>query len=141
MIARGVILQASYRIHAGAPVLHLYGTLTDNASFLVRVHGERPHFFIRERDAARATTFGAAPILVPGTRNFAGENMVRIEAPTPPDVPRIRDRLHQGRIDTFEADVRFATSYLIDRDVRGSLEIDGGAVRGTQLGWIFDDPV
>jgi DNA polymerase elongation subunit (family B) len=29
----------------------------------------------------------------------------------PSDVPAVRDRLHAGGIDTFEADVRFAVRY------------------------------
>jgi DNA polymerase-2 len=140
MVIRGVILQASYRIQGGSPVVHLYGAAEDGATFLVRAHRERPHFFIREKDAARAVTFGAAPVLAPGVHNFASDPVVRIEAPTPPDVPRIRDRLHSAGIETFEADVRFATRYLIDRNLRGGLEISGDATRGTGIDWVFDDP-
>ncbi len=66
--------------------------------------------------------------------------MCRIDAAAPPDVPGIRDRLHAAGIDTYEADVRYATSFLIDRGIKGGCEIDGDAVAGTSIDWIFDDP-
>src|SRR6185503_8408928 len=43
-------------------------------------------------------------------------------------------------VDTFEADVRFAVRYLIERGVKGGCEIDGAAVPGTGLTWVFDNP-
>ena len=52
----------------------------------------------------------------------------------------MRDRLHAEGIDTFEADVRFAVRYLIERGIKGGCEIEGVAVGGTGVTWIFDDP-
>jgi DNA polymerase elongation subunit (family B) len=37
----------------------------------------------------------------------------------PSDVPPLRARLQDADIDTFEADVRFASRYLIDRGIKG----------------------
>jgi DNA polymerase II len=74
-------------------------------------------------------------------RTFDSEPVCRIEMQTPPDVPPLRDRLHDGGVDTFEADVRFAMRYLIERGVKGSCEIEGPATPGTGLTWVFDDPV
>jgi DNA polymerase-2 len=52
----------------------------------------------------------------------------------------VRDRLHAAGIDTYEADVRFATRLLIDHDIKGGCEIDGEATPGASIDWIFDDP-
>ena len=60
--------------------------------------------------------------------------------PTPPDAPPVRDRLHARGIDSFEADVRFAMRYLIDRDIKGGCSIHGERQRGSGCRWIFDDP-
>ncbi len=48
----------------------------------------------------------------------------------PPDVPPLRERLHGAGIPTFEADVRFAARYLIERGIKGGCEIVGEAVPG-----------
>ena len=143
---RGFILQASYRVvsepHGGRiPVVHLYGRLEDGATFLVRDRRQRPHFYIPAAAAERARALGAPDPKPIDRRTFAGAPVCRIELPTPPDVPDLRDRLHASGIDTFEADVRFAMRYLIERGIKGGCEIEGTAVPGTGVTWIFDDPV
>ena len=62
MAERGFILQPTYRIEDGRPVVHLYGRLESGRTFLVRDRRTTPHFFIRERDRDRAASLGAAPL-------------------------------------------------------------------------------
>jgi len=127
---RGFILQASYRVETGGngerrPVVHLYGRLDDGRTFLVRDDRQRPHFYIREADAQRARALGAVRMAPSDRRTFDGAPVARLEAEAPPDVPGLRDRLHSNGIDTFEADVRFASRYLIERGIKGGCEIVG----------------
>ena len=135
---RGFILQASYRINitpAGrVPVVHIYGRLEDGRTFLVRDDRQRPHFYIRERDADAARTLGAPVPQCVAKRSFAGEPVCKIETVVPGDVPAIRDRLHAAGIDTFEADVRFAVRYLIERGIKGGCEIEGEGIGYWALG-------
>ena len=137
--ARGVILQASYRIVGGAPVVHLYGALERGGAFLVRDHRQRPHFHIRRRDAAAAFALGARRQRETAGRTFDGEPALRVDVATPPDAPPLRDRLEANGIATFEADVRFAMRYLIDRNVRGGCEIRGPWQPGARIGRVYDD--
>ena len=51
--------------------------------------------------------------------------MCRIDVEVPSDVPPLRDKLHAAGIETFEADVRFASRYLIERGIKGGCEIEG----------------
>ena len=60
-------------------------------------------------------------------KTFDGAPVARIEVAAPSDVPPLRDRLHAAGIDTFEADVRFASRYLIERGIKGGCEIVGDA--------------
>jgi DNA polymerase-2 len=142
---RGFILQASYRIvtrdsGVRVPVIHLYGRLEDGGTFMVRDDRPRPDFYIRSVDAQRATELRAPTPQPTDKCNFNGEPVVRIQTEVPADVPGIRDRLHSAGIDTFEADVRFAVRYLIERGIKGGCEIEGNAVRGSDITWIFDNP-
>ena len=93
MQTRGVILQAGYRTFSGTPVVHLYGRMEDGATFLVREHRQRPHFYVRSGDAAVAAQLTERSILESGLRNFAGEPVSRVEVRVPSDAPPIRDRL------------------------------------------------
>lgn len=146
MVARGFILQASYRVVSESngrrvPVVHLYGRLEDGGTFLVRDGRQRPHFYIRTDASERARALGAPEPKTDDKHTFSGTSVCRIEMQTPPDVPGLRDRLHEGGVDTFEADVRFATRYLIERGIKGGCEIEGVAAPGSGVNWVFDEPV
>ena len=142
--ALGFVLQSSYRVTtrdgARVPVVHVYGRLADGGTFLIRDDRQRPHFYIREREADAAQALRIPRPIPTDRRTFAGEPVCRIEAETPPDVPGIRDRLHAVGIDTFEADVRFAMRYLIERGVKGGCEIVGEPRRGEGIDYLFDNP-
>ena len=146
MIARGFILQASYRVESlpckgRRPVVHLYGRLADGGTFLVRDDRQRPHFYVRASDLERARRVSAFDARIVERHTFDGTPVALITAETPGDVPALRDRLHTGGIDTFEADVRFAVRYLIERGIKGGCEIEGDAVPAEHLTWVFDNPV
>ena len=140
-VTRGFILQASYRVLNRRPVVHLYGRLADGGTFLVRDDRQHPHFYVRASDAESARTLGARSQQPIDKRTFAGEPVVRVETEVPGDVPGLRDRLHDAGIDTFEADVRFATRYLIERGIKGGCEIEGESVAGPLITQVFDNPV
>ncbi len=143
---RGFILQASYRVMPGGdgsrlPVIHIYGRLEDGRTFLVRDDRQRPHFYIRASDAARAKTLRAPEPEATSKLTFRSDAVVRITVETPQDVPPLRDRLHEAGLDTFEGDVRFALRYLIERGINGGCEIEGASTHGASLDLIFDNPV
>ncbi len=143
--ARGFILQASYRVVSGAngqrrPVVHIHGRLECGDTFLVRDDRQRPHFYIRAADADRARALRAPEPWPTDKRSFAGAPVCRLEAETPQDIPGLRDRLHAADIETFEADVRFAVRYLIDRGIKGGCEIDGEWVPGNGVAREYSNP-
>lgn len=137
---RGFILQPTYRIQAGKPVVHLYGRLESGASFLLRDDRERPHFFIPSRLEAEARALGARQLQATTLIALDGEPVCRVEVRVPGDTPEIRDRLTGAGIRCYEADVRFALRYLIDRGIRGSLRVRGLARSQAGLGWVLDRP-
>lgn len=122
-------------------MIHIYGRLEDGSTFLVRDNRQHPHFYIRAADAERAHALRAPKSSTTGKRTFDGAPVCRLDVATPPDVPALRDRLHAADIDTFEADVRFAVRYLIERGIKGGCEIDGEASPGNGVTWIFDNPL
>ncbi|HEU4403452.1 MAG TPA: 3'-5' exonuclease, partial [Candidatus Polarisedimenticolia bacterium] len=134
MAIRGFILHPTYRIEAGRAVVHLYGRLESGESFLVRDTRLVPHFFIRAVDSEAARAHGAARQSPIDLRTMRGEPVVRVEVTAPPDAPPVRDALRGRGIPTYEADVRFATRYLIDHGLRGTVSIEGVAGGHTASG-------
>jgi DNA polymerase-2 len=137
---RGFILQPSYRVEGDRPVVHLYGRLEDGRPFLLRDTRQVPHFYVRATDAERAQALRAKPLSAAGKLTLEGEPVARVEVPTPADTPPLRQRLIQAGVPCYEADVRFAMRFLIDRRIRGSLAITGTPRDEPGLGAVFDDP-
>ncbi len=132
MSVRGFILQPTYRIESGRAVVHLFGRLENGETFLVRDDRQVPHFYIAASDAERAGRLGAGRIVAGDHVTFDGRPAARVELRLPPDTPRLRERLTLGGVRCYEADVRFAMRFLIDRGIRGSLEIDGAWEPGSR---------
>ncbi len=63
MSQRGFILQPTYRIESGRPVVHLYGRLESGETFLVRDGRETPHFYIPATQADKARSLGANAVV------------------------------------------------------------------------------
>ena len=140
MGVRGFILQPTYRLEAGRPVVHLFGRLENGETFLVRDDRLVPHFYIAASDVERARRLGAETIVASDRVTMEGEPVARVEVRVPPDTPPLRDRLTLGGVRCYEADVRFTMRYLIDRGIRGSLEIDGEWQAGGRIARVYSNP-
>jgi DNA polymerase-2 len=137
--ANGLILQASYRIIDQHPVIRIYGRLENGESFLIRDRRGVPSFYIADSDARRAQRLGVKS-LPTDLHTFAAAPVRKVEVSVPPEAPRVRDRLHGAGIATYEADVRYAVRYLLDRDVKGGVRIEGERMAGRGVSWIYDEP-
>ena len=123
---RGFILQPTYRIESGRPVVLLWGKLESGGTFLIRDDRQVPGFWVRGADAERARELGAAVREGKESRvTLRGEPLVRIDVARPQDTPPLRDRLMAARVPCYEADVLFAYRYLMDRGIRGCVAIQG----------------
>ena len=145
MTARGFILQASYRVASEpngqrTPIVHIHGRLEGGDTFLIRDDRQRPHFYIRTADAERARALRVPEPKPTGKLSFAGAAVSRLQTEIPQDVPGLRDRLHASGIETYEADVRFALRYLIDRGIKGGCEIDGEWEPGKGVARVYTNP-
>ncbi|HET6898176.1 MAG TPA: DNA polymerase II, partial [Vicinamibacteria bacterium] len=99
-----------------------------------------PHFYVERAFASEARALGAQRQVAGDRVTLTGRPVVAVEVATPSDTPPLRDRLISVGLTTYEADVRFAMRYLIDRGIRGSLEIRGEGHAAPGLGLVFEDP-
>ena len=141
---RGYVLDPTYRVEAGRPVIQLFGRLESGESFLVRDDRERPHFWIPLAAQQQAESIPQLSVVrspeEEARRSIDGRPLIRVDVATPQDAPPARDRLLALGIDCFEADVRFAYRYLIDRGIRGSVEIEGEQQPGEGVDVVYTNP-
>ena len=121
---RGFVLHPTYRIANGRPEVHLYGTLENGESFLVVDDRARPYFFMPAARAAAVTASGAT-VEPTDLRALDGPPVARVTVTVPSEVPPLRARLGAAGITCYEADLRFAYTYLRDRGLHGTVTIEG----------------
>ena len=141
----GFILNATYVADpaSGRAVVHLYGRLADGRPFLVRDRRPEPYFYIESSAADHARGLGLHNLDATDRRTLHGAPVHRVRLHHPGDTPAIRGLLHGAGIATYEADVRFAYRYLIDRGIKSALRIHGAAhplEDAPRETVVFDDP-
>lgn len=123
---RGFLIHTTYRVRGGVPVVELFGRLESGEAFVVDDDRFRPYFFVprgHETPIARDRDVRIEETALVDLRR--GRPVLRVEAPVPAAVPRLRARVEQAGGEALEADVRFPWRYRIDRGVRASLAIEG----------------
>jgi DNA polymerase-2 len=133
MTARGFILQPTYRIDQQRPVVQLYGRLEDGRAFLVEDDRFRPYLFARKSDVESFAKLHTAECSDSDLCDFAGNAVARITVRLPAELPALRERLERDGIETFESDIRFQYRFLIDHQIRASIEIEGSEEESSGL--------
>jgi len=137
---RGFVLQPTYRLKSGRPVVHIWGRLEGGQTFQLEDERAKPYFYVRTEHAQEARRLGARLLFETSRCNFEGHKVSRVEVDIPSQTPPLRDRLQRAGFPTYEADIPFATRYLIDHGVRGSLAIAGPWKAGHAVDRIYRNP-
>ena len=124
----GFLLQPTYRVRDGRPVVQLFGRSVPESGrlgtpFLVEDDRERPYFFAAEDTLSRLPKRSGIACEGTSLRSLGDRALARVSTALPGDVPALRERLGVGN--SFEADVRFPIRYLIDREIRAGLRVRG----------------
>ncbi len=136
---KGFIVYSTYRIIEGEVHIHLFGKLENGESFLT-INKFKPYFFIKESDLTKAQKFGGFDDEKSDFKNFAGDDMAKIIMTLPGNIKPFREKLETNKIKTFEADIRFVVRFLIDKGIKGSLDIEGEHKKGEYVDRIYEEP-
>jgi len=136
---RGFIVQPTYRVREGVAVVQLYGRAESGDAFLVEDDRVRPYFFASPA-AANAARLAGGAVSECALRTLAGDPVVRVEASLPGAVPALREAVQRAGGVAYEADLRFAYRFLIDRGIRATCEITGRGVQRPDGVVVFTNP-
>ena len=133
----GYILNATYVTSgpSGRAIVHLYGRLQDGRPFLVRDGRDPPYFYIEGSDRLRGAGRGRAVRTDRAAHAARCAGTHRVELAHPQEAPPLRERLHRAGAPTYEADVRFAYRYLINRGIRSAVRIHGNPALPSARDW------
>jgi DNA polymerase I len=109
------INQAEYSNAPGGPVVHIFGRSEDGTAHHIEVTDFRPYFWVPEQEAEKIH-----PETIEVTEDRAvsikKEPLRKLCTKKPTDVRTVRDNYHH-----FEADIPFATRFLIDTGLTGGV--------------------
>ncbi|HYD02963.1 MAG TPA: DNA polymerase II [Alphaproteobacteria bacterium] len=148
----GYVVYPTYRIiedenKEKKAFVYLFGKLENGESFLA-IKEYRPYFYIKNKDYKKdnpidkAIRSFKAEIEDTKFKNFKDENVIKVYTELPGDVSKLRKKLEEEfGIEVYEADIRFYQRFLIDYDIKGSLEISGKYKKGNFVDRIYEDPI
>jgi DNA polymerase-2 len=135
----GFVVYPTYRIIENKAYVYLFGRLENSESFLT-ISRFRPYFYIRREDLTKALELENFEYEETSSKNFEGEDMVKVVLDVPTQVKPLREKLESRRIRAYEADIRFVIRFLIDHGIRGTLAISGSHKKGDIVDRIYEDP-
>ncbi|MBN2053143.1 DNA polymerase II [Candidatus Woesearchaeota archaeon] len=136
---KGFIVHPAYRIDNGKAFVNLYGRLENGESFLA-INEFKPYFFIKKSDLDKALKAEQFDYEETKLKNFEDEPVIKVIMQIPGDVAKMRDRFSNKGIKTYEADIRFAYRFMIDKGLQGSVDIDGKFEKGEQVNRVYTNP-
>jgi len=136
---KGFVVYPTYRIIDNRAFVYLFGRLENGESFLT-INSFKPYFYIKEKDLDEALKVENFSYEKTNLKNFDNEKVVKIILDIPKRVPDLRRKLEENNVECFEADIRFVYRFLMDKDVKGSLDIKGDYKKGNFVNRIYEEP-
>jgi len=114
--------QVEYSTGIDGPIIHIFGRTETGELHEIQVTGFFPYFYIAASQAARNHPDQVIKVDSKPYYSIHGEELRRLYTRRPGDVREVRENyLH------FEADIPFATRYLIDEGITGGVTVPAGS--------------
>ena len=141
---RGFLLHTFHRNQGDSTTLFGVGRLETGQTFAFADNRQRPAFYLRASELARARPFclgaGAEFDEATGLTTMDGEAVVRVGLRKAYQLRRLADGLHENRLRTYEADFAFPRQYLVDRGIRGGVRLSGPWRPGNGVDRVYLEP-
>jgi DNA polymerase-2 len=136
---KGFIVYATHNSTEDKTQVCLYGRLENGESF-VTLNTIEPYFYIGEKDAKKNTHyFTKYKTEKTKLTNFAGEPVVKISHPSNLEITKLVSFLHEKKTDTYEADIKPHTRFLMDNDIKGHIAISGDYEKAERVDRIYQE--
>ena len=141
---RGFLLHVFHRGQGDSTTLFGVGRLESGLTFAFADSRQRPAFFLRTSELARARPFclgaGAELDEATGLTTMDGEPVVRVGLRKVHQLRRLAEGLQENQLRTYEADFAFARQYLVDRGIRGGVRLTGPWRPGNGVDRVYVEP-
>ncbi len=115
------VCQVEYSSSADGPVIHIYARDEGMQAYEIQVTGFFPYLYVPASQGSRDHPPQVIRVDTAGYRSIHGEELIRLYTARPTDIREVRNEYTH-----FEADIPFATRYLIDAGITGAIRIPAG---------------
>ena len=137
---KGFIVSATYDTVDNQTMVRLFGRLENGHSF-VTTNTIKPYFFVQEKDAEKhARLLSKYTVGKTSLTTFKHVPVIRVIAQNQQELNKLTEVLHKMEVDTFEADVKPHTRFLIDHNLFGSVNIEGNPTSSERIDSIYEEP-
>ncbi len=137
---KGFIVSATHDTIDDKTLVRLFGRLENGRSF-VTTNTLMPYFFLQTNDVGKhAKLFSKYAVEKTKLSTFKGENVVKIIVPNQQALNKLAEAMHKLKVNTFEADVKPHTRFLIDHNLFGSIEIHQSPTTSERIDDVYDQP-
>ncbi|MCU0642569.1 MAG: ribonuclease H-like domain-containing protein, partial [archaeon] len=136
---KGFIIYSTYDIVDEKTQIQLFGKLENGQSF-VAINNFEPYFYIKEEDLKKIDKY-LEKFKVEKTdfANFNGDKVAKIIAPNHRELNKLFQGIH-SKVDTYEADIKPHTRFLIDKNILSSLDIEGEHTSAEKIDCVYKEP-
>ena len=119
--------QAEYSNTPAGPVVHIFGRELNGTLHEVRITDFKPYFWVRESEAKRGSP-DCITVSDEQAVSIKGERVRKLYTEKPTDVRAVRENYHH-----FEADIPFASRFLIDMGITGGISFPSDLCSCTEV--------
>jgi DNA polymerase-2 len=136
---KGYIVDTDYTEIDGKTFVQIFGRLENGESFVV-LNEFIPYFFIKKSDKAKLKDLlDNFEVREDESTSFSGEKVLRVIGKSQTEMNKLIHEIHEGKYDTFEADIKPHIRYIIDNNLKGSIEIDGEYENSERVDRVYRD--
>lgn len=137
---KGFIVYSTYELIEEKTIVFLFGRLENNQSFAAAIPF-KPYLFVKEEDFEKnKRLFDKFKIEETNNKSFNGKKVIKISSENHITLNKLSENLHKSEIDTYEGDIKPHNRYLMDKDIYGSISIEGDYSSSEKLDRIYNSP-
>jgi len=128
----------------GQLIIFGIGKLSNGETFGFVDRQMESYFYFRDKDFRQAqSSIDKAQVLWCSTdfQTMADEPLIKVFGKNHSSLQTLAKDLEQKHIEVFEADIPITKRYLIDRGIRGTIQLDGDWKPGKEVDWVVYNPV
>jgi DNA polymerase-2 len=133
------IVSTDHITEDNATVIRLFGRLENDQSF-VALLPHKPHFFLSKEDEPLLPKLPKSKTSPTKFKTFQNEEVIKVTTKNQTDLTNLIKTLHEEKIHTYEADIKPPQRFLIDNDIKTTIEIEGNYETAEKIDRVYQNP-